>query len=352
MPNLIDAYQTREMIPYLLTEPGERSFIRDAVFKAVRTTNASTVEIDKRFIDPSLPSYVSPEENGNQVNHQGFDTFAYKPPYVHEYKVLKPFDFDARRIGESAYEYTSPAQQLVNAMNEDLRELDTRLNRLEESQAIEIVTTGRLAPKDKAGNAFPVIDFGIKPSHKPVLTGPALWSDASKKKNAIIEDLDGWNTDLLVGDCQKNVRIVILGREAKKQLIRRFDPDNETGGLNSIRVQRGEIRPELLPNGVTYLGQLDDIGGAQIYCYSGKFKNPVSGDVAELFPANMVVMIAANIRAERVYGKIQNNRALQGLPRYPWIYQDPKGKADEIHLESAPLLILPEIDGVVAATVC
>jgi hypothetical protein len=350
--NLIDMYATRTMIPYIITNPGVPRFLRDRLFTNVRTFETKKLDIDVVKTGRDVPVYVGGKESGNLVEHDGYKSFSYEAPYSHEYKLLTPSDLRFREPGENVYDYTPPAAQLTQKLSEDFADLDTRLNRLEELQAVSLVTTGKLTPKDKDGNAFPEIDYGMQDSHKPVLTGTSMWSDPSVKKNEIIEDLSDWNVDELVKDGTRSVGLVIMGRLAWKWFMQKMDPDNETSGLASIRVSRGEIRPELLPQGVTGGARLDDIGSAPIYCYAEWYRDPYTKQTVPLFPENMVVMIGAGARFDRNYGFIENFEALRGLPRFPYPYSDPKGKFIEIHLESAPLLSMFEPDAVVAATVC
>ncbi|MFP3041884.1 major capsid protein [Treponema primitia] len=349
--NLINLYETRTMIPYLAINPGVPMFLRNRLFTNVRTFDTKTIEIDIKKGGRDTAVYVDRKSPGNLVEHDGYVSFAYKPPYSHEYKVLGPDDFRFREPGENVYNYTPPAQQFSEKVSEDFADLDTRGNRLEELQAVDLVTTGKVIPRDKDGNAFPEIDYGMRESHKPVLAGTALWTDPSVKKNDIIEQMEDWNTDLLVRDGTRSVGLVIMGRNAKKAFIRKMDPDDETAGLNSVRVSRGEVDPIFLPEGIEYVGRFKEIGNAPIYCYTEWVRDPWTKQVRPLFPENMVIMVGNGARFDRNYGFIENMNALRGLPRFPWMYNDPRGKGIETHLEFSPLLSLYEVDAIVAATV-
>jgi hypothetical protein len=329
-------YATRTMVPYVLSQPGVPSFLRDRLFTNVRTFDSQKIDVDVVKKGRDVPVYCKGIEGGNLVEHDGFVSLNYEPPYLHEYKLLKPSDLRFREYGENVYNYTPPAQQLGEKMNEDFADLDTRFNRLEELQAVEVATTGKLAPKDKDGNALPEIDFQMQASHKPVLTGTDAWSDPSVKKNKIIDTMDGWNVDLLVKDGNKSVGLIVMGRAARRAFMSKMDPDNETSGFNSIRATRGEIAPGSLANGVSYIGRFAELNDAPIYCYAEWYRDPWDHAIKPLFPENMVLMVSANIRCDRNYGFIENMYALRGIPRFPWTYTDPKGKGVETHLESAP----------------
>jgi hypothetical protein len=349
--NLIYMYATRTMVPYIATNPGRTTFLRDRLFTNIRTVDTKKIDIDVKIGGRDVPVYSGVLEYGNLVEHDGYVTFAYEPPHIHEYKVLKPSDLRFREPGEDVYNYTPAPQQLSEKMSEDFADLDGRFNSLEELQAVSLLTTGKLIPKDKDGNAFPEIDFKMRDSHRPVLTGTLAWSDDSVKKNAIIEQMEGWNFDLLVKDGNKSVGVIIMGREARKWFIRKMDPDNETSGFNSIRVSRGEVNAATLAEGAAYVGRFQEIGDAPVYCYAGWYRDPWDHVVKDIFPENMVLMVSGNARFDRNYGLVENFGALRGLPRFPRTKLDPDGRYIETHLESSPLLSPYEIDCVVAAQV-
>ena len=348
--NMVDMYATRTLVPYIAINPGVPTFLRDRLFTNVRRFDTKKLFIDIKRGGRDIPTYVKGTEKGNFVEHDGFDTFAYEAPYLHEYKLLKPEDLQFREPSGTEYNYAPPASQLTEKLNKDAHDLDTRFNRIEELQAVEVLSTGKLIPKDKQGNAFPEINFQMKDTHKPVLS--KKWSDPNVKKNDILEQLEDWNTDLLVKDGGHSVGLVVMGRNAKKWFMRKMDPDNESAGLDSVRVARGEIMPQHLPNGVSYIGRFSEVGNAPMYCYAEWYRDPWTKETKPIFPENMVLMVGVGSRFDRNYGFIQNINALRGLERFPWIKIDPDGKGVETHLETSPLLTPYEIDAVVAATVC
>jgi hypothetical protein len=335
------------MVPYLVLNPGVPQFLRNRLFTNVRLFDSKKLEIDVAKGGRDIPVYVGRKESGNLVEHDGYVTLSYEAPYLHEYKIIGPDDLQFREMGENVYNYTPPAVQAAQKLNEDFADLDTRCNRIEELQAVEVLTTGKLVPRDKKGNAFPEINFDMKGTHKPVWD----WSSAGVKKNAVIEQMDDANHDLLVKDGGRSVGLIVMGRNARKLFMRKMDPDNETSGLDSIRVTRGEIAPQSLPDGVSFLGRFAEIGNAPMYCYAEWYRDPWDHVTKPIFPEDMVLMIGSGARMDRNYGFIDNMKALRGLPRFPWVYEDPKGKGWEAHLEASPLLSIYEIDAIVAATV-
>jgi hypothetical protein len=340
-------YETRTMVPYLALNPGVPQFLRNRLFTGVRTFDSKRIDIDVAKGGRDVPVYIDQKESGNLVEHDGYVTLTYETPALHEYKRIGPENLQFREPGENVYNYTPPATLAAQRLSEDFADLDTRFNRLEELQAVEVLTTGKLVPKDKEGNAFPEIDYQMQGTHRPVWN----WSDPAAKKNAIIEMMEGANTDLLVKDGGRSVGLIVIGRNVRKLFMQKMDPDNETSGFNSIRVTRGEVEPQSLPDGVTYLGRFVEIGNAPVYCYAEWYRDPWDHITKPIFPEDMVLMVGSGARMERNYGFIGHMNALRGLPRFPWVKIDPDGKGWEAHLMSSPLLSVYEIDAVVAATV-
>ena len=346
-PNFINMYETRTMVPYLILNPGVPRFLRDRLFNNVHIFDSKKIDIEVAKGGRDIPVYVNKKESGNLVEHDGYVILTYEAPYLHEYKHIEPSDLQFKEMGENVYNYTPPATQATQRLNEDFADLDTRYNRLEELQAVEVLTTGKLIPRDRKGKPFPEINYDMQGTHRPVWN----WSGPSVKKNAVIEMMEDANLDLLVKDGGKSVGLVVMGRNAAKSFMRKMDPDDETSGHNSVRVTRGEILPQALPDGVSYLGRFVEIGNAPIYCYAEWYRDPWDKVTKPIFPEDMVLMVGSGARMDRNYGFIENMKALRGIPRFPWVYKDPKGRGWEAHLESSPLLSIYEIDAIVAATV-
>jgi hypothetical protein len=359
--NVINMYESRAMTEYLRQRFFIPSFLRDTFFRYIRIWVRKNIDIDILKDGRNVPFYVKPVSDGLLVERDGFETHTYEPPYLSEFMQFTGTDEDVytRRPGEDIYNASTPAGNLAYMIGEAAATLAERFDRKEEEQAAEVLTTGMLSVKDKDGNVIALIDFGMKDTHKPVLLQGGdfkPWNDPTCKKNDILEFLSDYCDDDLIGtDSEQPLTHVIMGRTAKQWLMRKMDPDNETSGLNSIRVQRGEIRPQTLPKGVRYYGQFDDLSGADVYGYYAKITDPYTGELRRIIPDNMVLLVSDQARFDRNYGVVQHKKALeaypQGLARFPYRWETPNGKTEFVQLESAPLFSPYEIDAIVAATV-
>jgi hypothetical protein len=101
-------------------------------------------------------------------------------------------------------------------------------------------------------------------------------------------------------------------------------------------------------NEVKYLG---NTGEFEFWVYQQYYSDD-QGNVSQLMPDNTVIMLnQVGAQGVRLYGAIQDVRALRAMPRFPknWIAEDPS--AEFLMTSSAPLPICGWIDATFAATV-
>ncbi|RMS39563.1 Major capsid protein E [Pseudomonas amygdali pv. photiniae] len=115
----------------------------------------------------------------------------------------------------------------------------------------------------------------------------------------------------------------------------------------------GLIKPEELPDGVTYLGYLND-PGVDLYGYDEWYLDD-EGDEQPMIPAGGLILGATSTRNAMLYGAIQDLEAIEsGLveaARFPksWTTQEPSARW--LKLQSAALAGLLEPDAFIYAKV-
>jgi hypothetical protein len=352
--NVINIYETRAMVDYLIYEPGVARFLRDLFFppNRVRLFDTDSIDIEIQRKGRPIACFVKRIEDGNLVENSGYETNNFKTSYLSEFKEIKTGDFAHKRIGETAYNYTSPGIQAQMQAAQDLKDLIDRQNRAEEIMACQVLTTGTFTGRNKDGKAIYQAEFGMKGSHKPILTGDDAWDSPNCKKNTIMEQIRGWIVNLLQKDAGRMPTHLILGENAFNAFLRRVDPDNETGGLNSFRVVRGDVSPRMAEMGVFFLGTFPELANVQVVGYNEWYDDPWDGGTTKpIFPADKALLLSSNARYDRSYGKIEHLEAPDFIARWPWTWQTPNGKKRFVQVESAPLLSPFEIDSIVSATV-
>lgn len=336
----IDMYKTRDMLKALeyIHVPGD--FLLSTLVTGVETHDTDTVDIDIERNGKKMAPFVNPVREGIVITKEGFETRTHKIPYIKLKQKTTAQEALKRRAGRTMYDGQTPASYANKEMGKGLAELDQMIFRREEWMLAQAIQTGKVLVEGEGVGSYQV-DFGMKASHLPVLTGTDLWSDNAADIQA---DLSDW-ADLVYDDSGRSANMAIVGRDASKAMLRN---EGFIGALDRRRIDRGEIKIERLPKGVKYFG-FDRESGLDLWGYTEKYWN--GSAFVDLIDPKKVVVIAQGARCERHYGAIQNVETDFIGPRWPdnWITKDPS--VHWISLESAPLVAFHEIDAVVCAQV-
>lgn len=337
----IDLYKTRDLLDALeyIHVPGD--FLLSTFVTGTETHDTDTIDIDIERNGKKMAPFVNPVREGQVVTKEGYQTRTHKIPYIKLKTKTTAQEALKRRAGRTMYNGQTPQSYANQEMGKSLSKLDQMIFRREEWMLAQALQTGKVLVSGEGVGEYQ-IDFGMKASHLPVLTGTDLWSDAGADIQA---DLADW-ADLVYEDSGRTATDAIIGREAAKAMLRN---DSFIGALDRRRIDRGEIMIERLPKGVKYYG-FDRESGLDLWGYTEKFDDG-QGNTGSLIDEKKVVVIARGARCERHYGAIQNVETDFIGPRWPdnWITKDPS--VHWVSLESAPLVAFHEIDAVVCAQV-
>jgi hypothetical protein len=349
MPNEINLYDTRRMLGVLEELPPVPAFLRNTFFRNTIQSDTDTIDLDivkgRRRVVP----YVRPVQQGVVIERGGYSTVSYKIPYIKIKRASEADKYLRRSPGDTPYTSEGPVVRAARQFVQDLAELNADLDLEEERQAAEAIFTGRVTIRNEAGTAIQNVDYQLPSAHNIVLSGAALWSDASQKKNEILQFLRG-KRRLLVTDGGISPTDIVVATDVSDVLISKFDPNSETSGLSSIRVDRGQIDIRNLPDGVTYLGYFGELG-CDLWAYDGAYTD-LDGSVKPYAPSGKIAMLSRNARFDKNYAAIQNFHAgFAAVPRFPLSWIEPDGRARFLQLESAPLYSPHQVDSLFVAQV-
>lgn len=337
----ISMFETRTMLAALEIMPPVRTFLRDMFFKNTRTFDTKNVDIDIRRGKRRVAVYVSPQDPGHLSERIGFSTYSYTPPYIKEKRVIEPADLlFLRNFGANIYSPTNPRERLAKMIADDLRELDEMITRAEELQASQALFGGQVnfRANDQA------VVFPVTPSHS-IATMSNYWDDAL---GTPLDDLRAWRT-MIIKDSGVTPNIILCGTDAAIALMGNPQLATNTGQISSIKIDRGIIRPEIMPNGATYIGFFRDVN-CDVWSYDDWYEDS-NGVLQPYVPVNKVFFGSTNARMDRLYGVIQDLKVLAAVPRFAksWESEDPSMRF--IELQSAPLMVPHDLDSYVVATV-
>jgi hypothetical protein len=336
----IDLFETRYMLEALEQGLTPNSFLRDTFFKNVRNFESENVDVDIYKGKRKTAVYVSPIDEGKVISRNGYTTSSYKAPYINHKMVTTAEDVMKRSYGEIVYQNgMTPEDRAAEILAKDMTELDEMITRAEELQAAQAMFTGTITVKDAA-----VIDFGMANTHKITLVGNDLWSDTTNSDP--LAKMRAWRR-LLIKDSGVTPDTVILSPEALDALLAH---PKVTAKLDLLKLDNGQVDFQTLPNGVTYIGRLKDIG-CDLWTYDEWYLDSADNTEKPYVPEKKVWMGSTRARFDRLYGVIKNMKALYSVPRFPssWVTEDPSARW--IKMESSPLLVPVQVDSFLYAQV-
>lgn len=339
----VDMFETRTMLQALEEMKPPRTFLLDSFFPNVQTFGTEAVDVDIMKGKRKLAPFVSPLHEGKVLKREGYTTESFKPPYVKPKRTTRAQNFLQRMPGEAVYTGSmTPDQRAAAELGKDLAELRESIIRREEWMAAQALTTGQVVVSGEGVEA--VVDFQFDPAQTVTLAGANLWTDASSDP---IKDLRTWKRERAQAS-GATVDRAIIGSNVVDPLYARIQ-----NKLDLRRIDLGEIRPEQLADGVTYLGYLRD-PGIDLFTYDEWYLD--ANDVEQpMVPVDGVILGSTRAQTVRAYGAIQDVEAAQaGLfeaQYFPksWLQQDPSARF--VMVQSAPLVIPTQVGAFMAATV-
>lgn len=328
---MTDIFDTMTMLEAVEQMTTPRRFLMNTFFNGANPvtfgTEAVTIDIVKGqrtmapFVHPSLPGSIS--------LRNGVSSETYTPPYIQPKRKTRAEQILKRAPGDNPYSARTPLERAGEQLGRDLIELDDEITRREEWMCAQALSTGRVRVVGEGVDD--TIDFLMEDKHKVTLA-TGRWNSSDSDP---IANLRQWKR-LIAKDSGRTGNVAVLSGEVQDAFQR-----NEAvlKQLNTRRVDMGLIKPELLPDGVTYLGYLND-PGIDLYVYDEWYLDD-EGDEQQMVPAGGLILGATSTRNAMLYGAIQDIDAIEsGLVeavRFPksWVTPDPSARW--LKLQSAAL---------------
>ena len=253
-------YEPRTMGRVVQKLPPVRTFFRSTFFKHEETFVTKNVDVDFKKGSRKVAPFVSRVIGGKVVPNTGYETKTYTPPLVAPEKVTTVDDLLQRRPGESLYSGRTPAERAVLKMADDFKELREMILRREELMCVQTIFTGTIPIIGDGVNE--VIDFSFTNKEK-ITTAAKKWTADTSDP---IADLKRWHETVQKTGFVNCDICVICG-------------DVANAFVNHAKVQKmldvknfnlAVIQPKQLPNGVTYLGTIHELG-LDIYKYNERY---------------------------------------------------------------------------------
>lgn len=340
----VNLFDTRTMLEAVEKMKRSRRFLTTLFFGAP-TRNFTTQHVDIDIIKGKrkMAPFVRPNRPGHIVDRAGSVMRSYTPAYVKpKLETTAGLLLNQRSPGEALYSARTPLDRAGEQMARDFDELDDQISRREEWMVAQALTSGQV---NVVGDGVDdVVDFQMDASH--IITEATPWTDAGGDP---IGNLRKYKR-LIAKDSGRTGAAAVLSVEAADAML---DNEDFRKKLDTRRIDLGMIRPEELPDGVTYLGYLRD-PGIDLYTYEEWYLDD-NGVEQPMIPPGGLVVGPTTSRCSMLYGAIQDVRAIEGalfdVDRYPksWIEDDEGVRF--LSMQSAPLPGYHEPDAFVFATV-
>lgn len=339
----VSIYEPRTMGRVVTKLPPVHTFFRSTFFRNEETFVTKDVDVDFVKGSRKVAPYVHRVIGGKTVPNTGYETKTYTPPLVAPDTVTTVDDLLKRQPGESIASGRTPAERAVLKMSSDFKKLRNMITRREELMCVQSIFMGKIPVIGEGLNE--VIDFHFT-NREEITTATKKWTNAASDP---IADLKRWhkkvqqtgftNCDMCI--MSDDVATVFVNHEKVKSLL---DVKNYNLAV---------IQPRQLPNGVTYIGTIHELG-LDIYTYNEWYLDDWTdpGKEAEkpLVPKGELVLISSNANYSMYYGAItlidENTKEFRTVEgKYvpdTWIKRKPARRF--LQLSSAPLSVPHDVD--------
>lgn len=334
----MNLYETRVMLQAIEMMMPVRTFLKDTFFPTVNTFTTETVDVDYYKGRRKMAPFVSPRMAGKVMDREGFTTKSFKPPMIKPQRIITGDDINKRSIGENIYSTRSPEERAAELLARDLAELDEAITRREEWMVAQVLFTGQVHVKGDGVDAVVSYDF----TNKETLSGTNLWNSVESDP---IADLKRWRLEV-IKKSGINPDRVIMASDVVDAFV---SHEKVKESLDNRRIILGQINPETLPNGATYIGSISMLG-LDIYSYDEWYYDEEAEEEKPMVPAGTTMIGSTNARSSMLYGAVTitdkntDNFVTYEGSRIPdsWIKKDPPARI--LQLNSRPLPVPHEVD--------
>lgn len=346
----VSIYDPRTMGRVVTKLPPVHTFFRSTFFRNEETFVTKNVDVDFVKGSRKVAPFVHRVIGGKTVPNTGYETKTYTPPLVAPDKITTVDDLLNRQPGESITSGRTPAERAVLKMSSDFAELRDMIARREELMCTQSIFTGTIPIIGEGLNE--IIDFGFT-NKETITTATKKWSNAASDP---IGDLKRWHKTVQ----QKgfvNCNMCVMADDVATAFV---NHEKVQKLLDAKNYNLAVIQPRQLPNGVTYIGTIHELG-MDIYTYNewylDDWTDPANAAEKPMVPDGTLALLSSNANYSMYYGAItlideatKNFRTVEGkyVPD-TWVKRKPARRF--LQLQSAPLSVPHDVDSWFVATV-
>ena len=319
-----------------------QGFFRSMCKTVTHATKGFLIDVSEKT--RVMAPYVRDDEDGKFVAREGYTTLQYVPPKVGPKRNITGRDLELRAAGQSVVDISAdnanPEAVASSLVVEDLLDMQASVERREEQQIVEILTTGKLNTGIGADIKAPIpseniVTLNANDKFDAANADPIKWMRSISRKKVVLHGGAAVGKAVFGGDAFD----AFLQNSAVKTLL-----DNKRIELGSVAPRQDQMFP-----GVTYQGT---IGGVEIYTYDEYYFDDKQKKDCPMVPEDRVILIGGNPRFEMHYGAVFDGAAgtVNKVQTYAWEWIE-SGKTRWRELESHPLFVPVNGGAIVSAKV-
>lgn len=342
-----DLFSTREMLPLLEVAKPAHTFLKKMFFSNIHEFETEHVDIDISIGKRRLAPIVAPRFGSKTVERSGYSAKTYTPPQVAPDMITTAEDLLKRAAGETIYGAMSPDERAVAQLVKDMLEIEGMITRREEQMCSQALFTGQINVVGEGVNDVVQYWSQLNPAIQPK-TSLANGSRWNQEGADIAKNLRDWRR-FTVKNSGVAATDTILGTDAADAIL-----SNPTlmKQLDTRRIDLGHISPELLPDGVTYLGSIKGTG-IDLWAYDEWYLDESDDTEKPMVPPKSVLLGSRNARTSMLYGCVVD--PVEGSfakSRVPVSYTQRKPVEGRVlAVKSRPLPVIHQIYGFYVAEV-
>lgn len=292
----MNIFEPRTMLEAVKSMPPVNTFLKNTFFKNPKTFPTAHVDVD--FVKGSrrMAPFVHQKIGGKVVENTGFKTDTFKPELVAPDKITTADDILKRMPGETLYSGVSGQERAAIKLGEDLAELDEMITRREEWMCAQAIFTGKIPVKGEGLDYL--IDFNF--TNKETLSGTDLFSNKDSDPMAFLRQ---WHRRVQMTG-HVNPDMCIMAHDVCSAFI---SHPKVKDVLDNRNIMLGIINPQQLPNGVTYVGRITELG-LDIYQYNewylDDFTDPNNPIDAPMVPDGYLALLSSRARYSMLYASV------------------------------------------------
>jgi hypothetical protein len=340
-------FTTQELLEPLMQMKRPRRWLNTKFFGDRLKHAVRDIRLDIKRGVRRLAPFVSARSESKVIERIGFKSGEVRIPYIKEKLPIDPVVLLDRLPGEVATSGITIQDRAAKLAIDDLIELMDMVERTIEWMSAQALTTGQV---EVIGDDLDyIIDYLYLTSHKIILSGTSLWTNAASDPFTFLRDLQR----TCIQDSGITPRDVVMGSGAVTAFL---NNPNVRSGLNLWYLQNGSVVVDAPDDeGVRFLGTVQ---GFNLWEYIEFYVDPITGTERPMIPANTVILGSVNARTTTHFGVILDLDAEESevitqaqVDYFPKTWREKDPSIGWIQLQSSPLPAVEQPDAFAFAVV-